>query len=79
MTTHRSSRRAEDGPVTPTWLSTARMLYADRVPRTYGPRPRPRHRRRRRITGDATVVAIVTGVIVAVLAIAWLVLLAVVA
>ncbi|UBI01586.1 hypothetical protein [Corynebacterium freneyi] len=48
MTTHRPSRRAEDGPTAPTWCSTARLLYADRVPRTYGPRQRPRHRKQHR-------------------------------
>lgn len=48
MTTDQPVRRAEDGPVTPTWCSTARLLYADRVPRTYGPRQRPRHRKQRR-------------------------------
>lgn len=29
---HDLNLRAEDGPATATWLSTARLLHADRVP-----------------------------------------------
>ena len=85
MTTHRPSRRAEDGPEKATWCSTARMLYADRVPRTYGGAQRPRHRRRirpalwrlRRMRGDVTGVIIVTAVLIALLGITWLMVLGV--
>ena len=83
MTTHRPSRRAEDGPVTSTWCSTVRMLYADRVPRTYGGAQRPRHRRRirpalwrmRRMRGDVAGVIVVTACLIALLGITWLMLL----
>ena len=85
MTNHQPTRRAEDGPDRPTWCSTARMLYADRVPRTYGPVQRPRRRRRirpalwrlRRMRGDVAGVIIVTAVLIALLGITWLMLLAV--
>lgn len=83
MTTDQPTRRAEDGPATPTWCSTARMLYADRVPRTYGTAQRPRHRRRirpalwrmRRMHGDVAGVIVITACLIALLGITWLMLL----
>lgn len=85
MTTHQPTRRAEDGPDKATWCSTARMLYADRVPSTYGGAQRPRHRRRirpalwrmRRMRGDVAGVIVVTACLIALLGITWLMLLGV--
>ncbi|AYB69471.1 hypothetical protein HOU25_gp42 [Corynebacterium phage Juicebox] len=79
-----ANRRAEDGPDKATWTSTARLLAADRVPRTYGPAQRPRHRRRirpalwrlRRMRGDVAGVVVITACLIALLGITWLTLLA---